>query len=88
MRRKNIGYAALSVLYHQLEIDYLLNNRRRYTRFGANLNSIFKMLVFNRALYPDSKLGAWQGRGRGRLVVSGVTKKGPMPYRHGPQDTA
>lgn len=64
VRRKNIGYAALSVLYHQLEIDYLLNNRRRYTRFGANLNSIFKMLVFNRALYPDSKLGAWQGRGR------------------------
>ena len=64
VRRKNIGYAALSVLYHQLEIDYLLNNRRRYTRFGANLNSIFKMLVFNRALYPDSKLGAWEGRGR------------------------
>jgi len=26
-RRKNIGYAALSVLYHQLEIDAFINNR-------------------------------------------------------------
>ena len=61
--RKNIGYAALSVLYHQLEIDYFLNNRRRYKKFEANLNSIFKLLVFNRALYPDSKKGAWEHRG-------------------------
>lgn len=61
--RKNIGYGALSVLYHQLEIDYFLNNRRRYKKFEANLNSIFKMLIFNRALFPDSKKGAWEGRG-------------------------
>jgi len=31
--RKNIGYAALSVLYHQLEIDSFLNNRRRSKKF-------------------------------------------------------
>ncbi len=61
--RKNLGYAACSVLYHQLEIDYFLNNRRRYKKFEANLNSIFKLLVFNRALYPDSKKGAWEQRG-------------------------
>lgn len=61
--RKNIGYSALSVLYHQLEIDYFLNNRRRYKKFEANLNSIFKMLVFNRAMFPDSKKGAWENRG-------------------------
>ena len=61
--RKNIGYAALSVLYHQLEIDYFLNNRRRYKKFEANLNSIFKMLLFNRALFPDSKKRAWERRG-------------------------
>ncbi len=61
--RKNIGYAALSVLYHQLEIDAFLNNRRRSTKFAANLNAIFKFLVFNRALFPDSKKGAWETRG-------------------------
>lgn len=61
--RKNIGYGALSMLYHQLEIDYFLNNRRRYKKFEANLNSIFKMLVFNRALFPDSKKKAWEQRG-------------------------
>jgi transposase len=61
--RKNIGYAALSILYHQLEIDYFLNNRRRYRKFEANLNSIFKMLIYNRALYPDSKKKAWEMRG-------------------------
>lgn len=61
--RKNIGYGALSVLYHQLEIDYFLNNRRRYKKFEANLNSIFKMLVFNRALFPGSKRRAWERRG-------------------------
>ena len=61
--RKNLGYGALSMLYHQLEIDYFLNNRRRYKKFEANLNSIFKMLVFNRALFPDSKKKAWERRG-------------------------
>ena len=61
--RKNIGYAALSVLYHQLGIDSFLNNRRRSKKFEANLNSIFKLLVFNRALFPASKKGAWEHRG-------------------------
>lgn len=60
--RKNIGYAAISMLYHQLEIDYFLNNRRRYKKFEANLNSIFKMLVFNRILFPGSKKNAWENR--------------------------
>lgn len=61
--RKNIGYAALSILYHELEIDAFINNRRRYKKFKANLNSIFKMLIFNRILFPDSKRGAWENRG-------------------------
>jgi len=61
--RKNLGYAALSQLYHELGIDVFLNNHQRYKNFKANLNSIFKMLIFNRALYPDSKRGAWENRG-------------------------
>ncbi len=62
--RKNIGYAAFSFLYHQLEIDYFINNRRRYTKSEANLNSIFKMLVFSRILWPASKKSSWQMRGK------------------------
>jgi len=61
--RKNLGYAALSKLYHEMKIDVFLNNHQRYKKFAANLNSIFKMLIFNRALYPDSKRGAWENRG-------------------------
>ena len=61
--RKNIGYAALSKLYHQLEIHEFMDNRRRYTKAGYNQNSIFKVLVYNRALFPDSKLRAWERRG-------------------------
>ena len=34
--RKNLGYAALSSIYHQLEIDYFLNNRRRFTKAYYN----------------------------------------------------
>jgi len=53
--RKNIGYSALSQIYHELEIDYFINNRRRYTKAKYNHNSIFKLLVFDRILNPASK---------------------------------
>ena len=59
---KNIGYFAHSFLYHQLEIDEFLDNRRRYRKFVYNANSIFKTLVFNRILYPSSKMKAWERR--------------------------
>ena len=38
--RKNLGYAALSKLYHEIKIDVFLNNHQRYKKFAANLNSI------------------------------------------------
>ncbi|MBI9095369.1 MAG: IS1634 family transposase [Sphaerochaeta sp.] len=60
----NFGYAALSKLYHELEIDYLVNNRRRYLTCSYNHNAIFKMLVYSRILYPGSKKRAWEQRGR------------------------
>jgi len=62
--RKNIGYAALSSIYHQLEIDYFLNNRRRYTDAKFNHNAVFKLLVFDRVLFPASKRGAWYHKDR------------------------
>jgi transposase len=58
----HLGLLPLSQIYHELEIDYFINNRRRYTKAGFNHNSIFQMLVFGRILFPDSKLGTWQNR--------------------------
>lgn len=60
----NFGYAALSKLYHELEIDYVLNNRRRYLNCSYNHNSVFKMLVYSRILAPGSKKQAWEQRER------------------------
>ena len=62
-KNRNIGYLILSALYHRLEIDYFLNNRDK-AKTSYNLNSIFKNLVFNRILVPDSKLSAWEDRDR------------------------
>jgi transposase len=61
---KNIGHAALSKIYHDLEIDYFLNNRRRYTKAKFNHNAIFKLLVFDRILFPSSKRGAFAHKHR------------------------
>ena len=52
---KNLGYAALSYIYHELEIDTFLNSRQRSIGAEYNLNSIMRLLVFSRLLYPGSK---------------------------------
>lgn len=58
----NLGMLPLSQIYHELEIDYFMNNRRRYTKAKFNHNTIFQMLVFGRILFPDSKLSTWHNR--------------------------
>jgi len=40
----NLGKLPLSQIYHELEIDYFMNNRRRYTKAKFNHNTIFQML--------------------------------------------
>lgn len=60
----NFGYAALSKLYHELEIDYVVNNRRRYINCRYNHNAILKMMVYSRLLSPGSKRQAWEQKGR------------------------
>ena len=60
--RKNFGYVALSHLYHELELDYFINNRRRYTKAKYNHNAIFKLLVYSRLLQPSSKKKAFEHR--------------------------
>ena len=62
-RRKNIGYFVFSRIYHQFELNMFWNSRQQRRRFQFDANAIFKMLVYNRLLYPDSKKGAWENRG-------------------------
>jgi transposase len=60
--RKNFGHVVFSDLYHELELDYFINNRRRYTNAHYNHNAIFKMLVYSRLLAPGSKKRAFEQR--------------------------
>jgi len=60
--RKNFGHVAFSHLYHELEMDYFINNRRRYTEARYNHNAIFKMLVYSRLLFPASKKRSYENR--------------------------
>lgn len=57
--RRNFGYAALSSVYHDLEIDHFFGNRQRVSKVGFNYNSIFRSLVFARLIAPDSKRSSY-----------------------------
>jgi transposase len=61
---KNLGYAALSYIYHELEIDTFFNSRQRSIAAEYNLNSIMRLLVFSRLLYPGSKKNNFENRSK------------------------
>jgi hypothetical protein len=56
--RKNYGHVIFSKIYHELEIDRFLKNARRHENFKFNTDSIMRLLVFNRLLFPGSKRAA------------------------------
>lgn len=58
--RHNFGYAALSSVYHELEIDHFFQNRQRMTNVEFNYNSIFRSLVFARLIAPMSKKASFE----------------------------
>jgi len=53
--RKNYGHIVFSKVYHELELDRFFNNKQRHEKFKFNSNSIMKVLLFARLLYPCSK---------------------------------
>lgn len=55
VNRKNLGYAVLSRIYHELGIHTFLQNRQRHTQEAYDANTIMKLLVFSRLLFPASK---------------------------------
>jgi hypothetical protein len=61
--RKNIGYAALSKLYHGLRLHTFFNNRSYPWKTRYNVNSIMRLLVFSRILAPASKKKTFEQRG-------------------------
>lgn len=62
--RKNFGYAALSQIYHDLGIHTFLKNRQRHSQEDYDANSIMKLLVFSRLLYPASKKKTYEHKER------------------------
>jgi transposase len=62
--RKNLGYAAILKIYHQLELPRFLNNKARHQGFEYNTNSIMMLLVISRILSPGSKKKAYEEKSR------------------------
>jgi transposase len=62
--RKNLGYAAILKIYHQLELPRFLNNKARHQKFEYSTNSIMMLLVISRILSPGSKKKAYEEKGR------------------------
>ena len=54
-RRKNLGYAVLSKIYHELELPSFFNNISRNSNAKFSVNSIMKLLTYSRLLAPASK---------------------------------
>jgi hypothetical protein len=62
--QKNLGYAAILKIYHELELDDFFKNRARNQSFSYNTNSIMILLVVSRLLSPGSKKKAFLERSR------------------------
>ncbi|MCF0124657.1 MAG: IS1634 family transposase [Clostridia bacterium] len=61
--KRNFGYVALSKIYHELEIDKFLINKFKARKFSEfKINNIMKLLVFARALFPDSKKSTFENK--------------------------
>jgi len=68
---KNIGYFLLDGLYDSLGIYDVLSRYKSDKQFPYDLNGLAKLLVFGRALFPDSKLGTFEERERYAFEVTG-----------------
>ena len=53
--RQNFGHVVFNKVYHELQLDRFFNNKQRHEKFKFNSNSIMKVLLFARLLYPCSK---------------------------------
>jgi transposase len=70
---KNIGYFFLDAMYDAFGIYDVLNKRKSGSRIEYDLNGLAKLLVFGRALSPDSKRATWGTKG---AYLFGVASSG------------
>ena len=68
---KNVGYLVLDAIFRELGINDVLCLHKSRKQVGYDLAGIARMLVFGRALCPDSKLATWEGRGGYLFDVAG-----------------
>lgn len=61
---KNIGYAAISKIYHELGLKMFFYNNSRSFKSKFNTNNIMKLLVYSRILFPASKKKTYEEKGR------------------------
>jgi transposase len=61
--RKNLGYAAILKIYHELGLQRFFNNKARNEGFKFNTNAIMILLVVSRLLSPGSKKKAFAEKG-------------------------
>ena len=62
--RKNLGYAAILKVYHELGLDTFFRNKSRHESFEYNTNAIMMLLVVSRLLSPGSKKKAFEEKER------------------------
>ena len=62
--RKNLGYAAILKIYHELELNNFFTNKAKHKNFKYNTNSIMIMLIVSRLLSPGSKKKAFEEKDR------------------------
>jgi transposase len=67
---KIIGHFFLDAMYDALGIYDVLNKHKSNSRIEYDLNGLAKLLMFGRALSPDSKCATWEARGE---YLFGVT---------------
>jgi transposase len=57
---KNLGYVALSSIYSRLGLESFFNNRQRHKNLTFSLNSIVRLLIFERILHPRSRKASFE----------------------------
>ena len=60
--RKNLGYVILKYIYNELNIPSFFKYKNKKLKVEYSLNDIFKLLVFSRSLYPNSKLATYNNK--------------------------
>jgi hypothetical protein len=62
--RKNIGYAVISRIYHELGLHIFFYNNSRAFKSKFNTNNIMKLLIYSRILSPASKKKTYEEKKR------------------------